>query len=118
MKKIISVLVAVIMLMSFITVSADSYSNKVYTFTNVNTTATFNAEGESLLIDTELVLRFTENSVTMNLEGDADNVVLQQVLLTKYDNSEIEFTFSTTQPLKSVHFKNGNFEELEIEQGA
>ena len=118
MKKFISVLVAAIMLMSILTVSADSYENKVYTFTNVNTKATFSAEGESVFIDTEAVLRFNENQVTMSLEGDADNVMLQQVILTKYDSSEITFTLETTQPLFSVLFRNGKYEDVTIEQGA
>lgn len=118
MKKLISLLVALIMVMSFLTVSADNYENKVYTFTDVATTATFNADGEFVYIDTEKVLRFEDKQVTMNLEGNANNVVLQQVLLTKYDNSEITFTLETPRPLISVQFKNGNFEEVVIEEGA
>lgn len=118
MKKIISIAVALFMLCGIFTVSADSYQNNVYTFTAVNTTATFDAEGESLFIDTEAVLRFERSSVKMNLEGDADTVMLQEVVLTKYDDSEITYTLQSADSLKSVVFKNGKFEELSIDQGA
>ncbi len=117
MKKIISLLIAATMLMG-ITAFADSYANKVYTFDNVNSTATFNAEGESLFIDTEAVLRFKESTVTMSLEGEADNAMLQQVILTKYDNAEITYTLNSPTKLKAVVFKNGDFEPLQVEQGA
>ena len=118
MKKIISLLVAALMLTSIITVSADSYNEKVYTFTNVNSTATFDAEGEAVSIDNEAILRFDANKVNMTLAGDADNAMLQQVILTKYDNSEITYTLNSPTKLKAIVFRNGNFEPIEIEQGA
>ena len=118
MKKIVSLIITAVMLISMFTVFADSYENRVYTFTAVNTTATFNADGEAVSIDNEDVLRFDANQVTMNLEGDADNAMLQQVILTKYDNSEITYTLASELPLRAVLFKDGNFEELTIDQGA
>ncbi len=118
MKKIVSLLTLATILMSFISVSADSYKNNIYTFNNVNSTASFDKDGEALSIDTEAVLRFKADKVNMTLEGDADNAMLQQIILTKYDTSEITYTLQGQTNLKSVVFRNGEFEPVEIEQGA
>ena len=118
MKKFISILVAVVMLLSVVTAFADSYENNVYTFTAVNTTATFDVKGESISIDNEAVLRFDEKQVHMSLDGDADSVILCDIILTKYDNSEITYTLSDTSIVNAVIFGNGNFEDVDISQGA
>ncbi len=118
MKKFVLMLVVLVMLLSCTAVLADSFENKVYTFSAVNTTATFDAEGEALSIDNEAVLRFEKGPVTMQLDGNADDVVFCSIVLTKYDSSEILYTLSNSSMATATRFKDGNLGEIVIQQGA
>ena len=118
MKKLVSLIIAAVMLLSLGAVSADTYENKVYTFTNVNSTATFDKDGEAVSIDSTDVIRFSDSKVTMNIAGDATSVIFCKIALTKYDSSEITFDAVGSYLAEAVIFTDGDFEPVEIEQGA
>ncbi len=102
MKKVISLIICLILVMSFSSVLADEYSGYKYTFTAVHTTATFDLEGDYKVYKDEIsktnepVLIF-DKPVNMTLSGKADYGTLFDIKLTTYTDTEIIFEPAMTK---------------------
>lgn len=102
MKKVISLIICMVLVMSFSSVLADEVSGNKYTFTAVHTTATFDAQPEykeykdEIAKTIEPVLVF-DGPVNMTLSGKADYGTIFDIKLTAYSDTEILFEPAMTK---------------------
>ena len=118
MKKFISILATAMLLLSATTVmAADTYKDKVLTFDAVDTKVTFNIEGEYTKIDDEAVIKF-DRPVTFNFEGNADNGMICDIVLSKYDNAEIAYDVAEDFMSSVIMYLEGDFYETTLQEGS
>ncbi len=124
MKKLLSILLCLAILSGTVSVLADSYSDNVYNFTAVHSTATFDKQGElKFYIDeitgTKDAVLIFDSPVTMSLSGKSDSGILFDVSLIEYTDTVI--TFEPAFEKEVIFSKEqlaGNGNAITIDNGA
>ncbi len=117
MKKIVSMVLVLCVVMSFISVYADGMEGKTYTFDSVKSTAVFSSEGTHKNLKGVDILLF-DAPVKMTISGDALNGMLCEINVTLLNDTDFECMLPENMALASKIFNEGNFPETEIPEGA
>lgn len=117
MKKIVSAILALCIVMSFTFVYADGMEGKTYTFESVKSTAVFSSEGTHKKLKGVDILLF-DAPVKMTISGDALNGMLCEINVTLLNDTEFECMLPENMAAVSKIFNEGKFPETEISNGA
>ena len=117
MKKIVSMVLVLCVVMSFGFVYADGMEGNTYTFESVKSTAVFSSEGTHKNLKGVDILLF-DAPVKMMISGDALNGMLCKINVTQLNDTEFECMLPENMAAVSQIFNEGNFPETEIPEGA
>ncbi len=117
MKKIVSVVLVLCVIMNFVFVFADGMEGKTYTFESVKSTAVFSSEGTYKNLKGVDILLF-DAPVKMTILGDALNGMLCEINVTLLNDTDFECMLPENIAMASKIFNEGKFPETEISDGA
>ena len=117
MKKILSLILVLGLVISFTAAYADSFENKVYSFESVKSQAVFSEDGTYKQINGVEILLF-EKPVTMQISGDALNGMICRITLTELTDDSFECMLPENMTLASRIFNEGNFPEINLTDGS